>query len=82
MPLSIEKIRKIINEHQDLFLKLEDLDKTGKLTKLKYKKRVNFTVDEDLVREFRNYCQKNNLEMSPMVEKLIQNYLKEKKQKN
>lgn len=76
MPLSPTKIKKMIAENQRLFLSLEDLDKTGKLRKLKYKKRVNFTIDEDLVREFRNYCLKNKLEMSPLIEKLIREHLK------
>lgn len=74
MPLST-KIKKIIDENQDLFLLLEDLDRTGKLRKLKYKKRANFTIDEELVTKFRNYCRKNNLEMSPVVEKLIKDFL-------
>ena len=53
----------------------EDLDRTGKLRKLKYKKRVNFTIDEDLFRKFRNHCEEKDLKMSKIVEELIKNYL-------
>ncbi len=76
-----DKIKKIINQNQDLFMQLEDLDKTGKLRKLKYKKRVNFTLDEGLVQEFRNYCKRQEVEMSPQVELLIKAFLARSKKK-
>lgn len=79
MPSFYDKAKKVINQHQDLFLVLEDLDKTGKLHKLKYKKRVNFTIDEDLVRQFHNYCIHHHLEMSPVIERLIRGYLQNNK---
>lgn len=79
MPSFYDKAKKVINEHQELFLALEDLDKTGKLHKLKYKKRVNFTIDEDLVIQFRNYCLQHKIGMSPIVEQLIWGYLQKNK---
>lgn len=78
MPSTNEKIKKITNKYQNLFVLLDDLDKTGKLRKTRYKTRANFTLDEDLFREFRNYCHKNDLEMSPIVEKLVRKYLQDK----
>ena len=78
MSLSPERIKKLINENQDLFLLLEDLDKTGKLRKLRYKARATFTLDEELFRQFRKYCLKNKLEMSPIVEEFIAKFIKEK----
>lgn len=76
-----EKIKKIIAQNQELFQLLEDLDKTGKLRKLKYKKRATFTLDEDIFRELRGYCFKNHLEMSPIIEELVKEYLKKNKRK-
>lgn len=73
------KIKKIVRENQELFTLLEDLDKTGKLRKLKYKKRAIFTIDEDIFREFRNYCFRQKQDMSPIVEELIIDYLKKMK---
>lgn len=70
-----DKIKKIINQNQDLFMLLEDLDKTGKLRKLKYKKRVNFTLDEDVVHQLRDYCKRQKLEMSPLIEQLVRSLL-------
>lgn len=78
MPSTKEKLKKIIDQHKNLFVLLDDLDKTGKLRKTRYKKRVNFTLDEELFRQFRNHCQKNQLEMSPIVEELVRAYLKKK----
>ncbi len=70
-----DKIKKIINQNQDLFMLLEDLDKTGKLRKLKYKKRVNFTLDEDLIHQLRDYCKRQRIEMSPLIEQLVRSLL-------
>lgn len=77
MPSFLERARKAIHENQELFMLLEDLDRTGKLRKLKYKKRMNFTVEEDLARRFRAYCLKRHQEMSPIVENLIRAYLRQ-----
>jgi len=41
-----------------------------------YKKKVDFTIDEDVFNEFRNYCKKNNISMSGKVESLIRGELK------
>ncbi|MEK6846330.1 MAG: hypothetical protein AABY26_06210 [Nanoarchaeota archaeon] len=76
MPSTEEKIKKIINQNQELFMLLEDLDKTGKLRKLKYKSRATFTLDEELFRKFRGYCSSNHLEMSPIVEELVRDYIR------
>jgi len=35
------------------------------------KKRVNFTIDENLVQIFQKYCQQHGMKMSSVVEKLI-----------
>lgn len=71
----IERARKIINENQDLFVSLEELDRTGKLKKIKYKQRVDFTIDEDLMQKFRSYCKRNNIKLSNKVEDLIRDFL-------
>jgi len=70
-----EKAKKVINENQELFVALEDLDRTGKLRKGSYKERVNFTLDEELVNRLRSYCKKNNIKMSNHVEGLIKEFL-------
>ena len=75
MPLSTERIRKVVNENQALFIALEDLDRTGKLKKIDYKKRYNFTIDQDVMNRFRSYCSKNGIVMSNKIEELIKNFI-------
>ena len=72
----IDKVRQLIRENQDLFVALEESDRTGKLRKASYKKRYNFTLDEDLLQRYRTYCQKNSINMSAKVESMIREFLK------
>lgn len=58
-----------------MFIVLEELDRTGKFIKRSYKKRVNFTIDEALFNEFRNYCKKKGIKMSSKIENLIKKEL-------
>lgn len=81
MPSTEEKIKKIVHENPELFQLLEDLDKTGKLRKLRYKTRATFTLDEELFRKFRGYCAQNHKEMSPIIEELVRGYLKSQMRK-
>jgi len=68
--------KEIIKKHPEYFEALLEFERTKKLPKFTYKKRVNFTIDENLFREFRNFCEKKNLKMSGVIEKLISNSLK------
>ena len=67
----IETARRIIKEHPEYFEALLDFEKTGKLPKFIYKKRVNFTIDESLVIKFREYCRKKGTKMSTELENCI-----------
>ncbi len=75
MSLSTERIRKVINENQMLFIALEDLDRTGRLKKVDYKKRYLFSLDQEIMNRFRSYCRKNGIVMSNKVEELIRGFL-------
>jgi hypothetical protein len=70
-----DKAKKVIKENKDMFDRLEELDRTGKLRKISYKKRVNFTIDENLFNRFRSHCKKNCINMSAKVESLIRKEL-------
>lgn len=72
----IDVARKIINENQDLFVSLEELDATGTFKKVAYKQRVDFTIDERTMTKLRSYCKKHNLKLSNKVEDLINEFLK------
>jgi hypothetical protein len=72
----IDKVKRIIRDNQDLFVALEESDRTGKLRKASYKKRYNFTLDEDLMQRYRTHCQKNSINMSAKIESMIREFMK------
>ena len=72
----IQRIKKLINNNQDLFIALEELDRTGKLRKTNYKKRYNFTLDQNLMQEFRTYCVRSNINMSGKIGTLLKDFMK------
>ena len=76
-----DRASKVIADNAELFMLLEELDRTGKLRKLAYKKRENFTIDEDLMNDFRAYCKRSNIKMSNKVEDLIASFLKREKER-
>ena len=66
-----KKALEIIKRNPEYFEALVEFEKTGRLPKLNYKERVNFTIDADLMRKFRIFCKKNGMKMSSRVEELI-----------
>ena len=79
MSSTYEKLKKIIVNNQDMLNVFEEYDRTGKLRKINYKARVNFTVDEDLFNAFRSYCKRNGINMSAKIEHYIVKELEKKK---
>lgn len=74
--VSLDKIKKVIEKHKGMFIALEEMDRTGKLPRLSYRGRYNFTIDDELMRKFRNYCREKNIKMSAKIEELIKRGLK------
>ncbi|MCD4760127.1 hypothetical protein K8R33_04540 [archaeon] len=68
----VKRARKIVNEHPEYFEVLMEFERTKKLPKLSYKKRVNFTIDENIFRNFRNFCQKKGYKMSSKIERFME----------
>ncbi|MFH1592939.1 MAG: hypothetical protein ABIB47_06250 [Candidatus Woesearchaeota archaeon] len=66
-----KKAIEIIERNPEYFEALVEFEKTGKLPKLKYKKRANFTIDADLLKKFRDFCRENGMKMSTRLEYLI-----------
>lgn len=59
---------RIIDTHPGVFKALEEFEKTGSA---EVKTRLNFTIDREIAREFRDYCRQNNLNMSEVIETFI-----------
>ena len=77
--LGNKQLKDVVREKEAYINLLEELDRTGKLRQSEYKERVNFTIDETLITEFRRYCEENNMKMSTKVESMIREFLKKKK---
>lgn len=74
----LRNARRIIKEHPEYFEALTEFERTKKLPKFSYKKRVNFTIDSDLLRKFREYCRVNGYKMSTLLEKFIHEKINKK----
>lgn len=61
-------INRIITENLSSFRTLEEFEKTGKVIT---KKRMNFTIDRELAKRFRDYCKDKGENMSSKIEECI-----------
>ena len=66
--VSQKRIDKIVEENKSALKALEEFEKTGRLV---VKSRMNFTIDRNISKRFREYCRKNNINMSEFVENSI-----------
>ncbi|MCX6774551.1 MAG: hypothetical protein NTY99_00475 [DPANN group archaeon] len=60
---------KIFKKYADAFEALAEYDRTGKLPKLSYKKRVDITIDAKLLRQLKEYCIKHGFKLSQLIER-------------
>ena len=65
---NVERARKLIRMYPEVFESLLEFERTKKIPKLYRKKRLNITIDENILRGFRAYCEKNSINMSGFVE--------------
>ena len=72
----LKKIDKIIKENPRMFEALLEFERTKKLPKLVYRERINLTIDGNLLRKFKRYCQEHGYNMSRLIEKHIKKELK------
>ena len=71
----LKKAEEIIKRDPEMFEALMEFERTGKLPRLSYKKRVNFTVDGAVFNRFRGYCLKKGYSMSSLIEKFMSDKL-------
>ena len=67
----IKTTERLMKEQPEIFDALLEFERTGKILKFTYKKRVNFTLDATLFRKFRSYCEKKGIKMSTRIEQHI-----------
>lgn len=68
--------RAMDKKHPRIFKSLEEYDKTHKLAKWNYKKRIDFTIDSQVLNKFKDYCKTRNFKMSNVIENLIKKEIK------
>jgi len=72
----------VIAKYPEMFAALEEYDRTHRLRKINFKERANFTIDSNLLNEFREYCRKNGMKMSAKIEQFIEEEISEKTKKD
>lgn len=71
----LDRAKQFIKENPRMFSALEEYDRTRKLPRLTYRKRINLTIDQDILKKFKKYCEENNYNMSRLIEKHIKEEL-------
>lgn len=66
---NVIRAKQIIAKYPEVFESLVEFEKTKKLPKLYRRKRLNITIDENILRTFKSYCEKRNINMSRLIEK-------------
>jgi hypothetical protein len=77
--LSIKRINKVYNNNKDMFDDLENFDKTRSFRTKQY---ANFSIDKSILKKFRDYCKKNHINMSNMIESYMKKVSDGRKQRN
>lgn len=64
----VETVDKMLRKYPEVFEALEEFDRTHKLRKIYNRKRLNITIDENVLRDFKEYSRKNSINISRFVE--------------
>lgn len=64
-----------IKKHPEIFSALEEFEQTKKIPKFSYRKRIDITIDEHLLKQFKEYCRQTGLNMSRVIEKYVKKEL-------
>ena len=80
MPSFAKQAVAAIKRNPEIFSALEAYERTKKIPKFTYRKRVDVTIDEKLLQQLREHCREQGQSMSRLVEKGIKQILgKDKK---
>lgn len=66
---NINRAKEIVAKYPEVFEALLEFERTKKIPLLYRRKRINLTIDENVMRDFKQYCQKKGLNMSRILEK-------------
>ena len=71
-------IRKVITRYPEVFESLLEFERLKRIPKLYCRQRLNVTIDENILRDFKGYCAKNTLNISRFVERRMLDELKKR----
>lgn len=74
-PHLAKKIKELTRQNQELLDALQELDRRSPVHPAGRKERATFTIDLELMRQFRSYCEKKGWKMSMVVEKVLKKEL-------
>jgi hypothetical protein len=63
------RMDRLLASYPEAFQVLEEYDRTRKLRKIYSRKRFNITIDENILRDFKAYSDRNGVNMSRLIEK-------------
>jgi len=78
---NVTRAKELIGKYPEVFDSLLEFEKTKKLPKLYRRKRLNITIDENLLRDFKSDCQKKNINMSRLMESFMIEFMRKKQKK-
>ncbi len=58
-----------IKKHPEIFSALEEFERTKKIPKFTYRKRLDVTINENILKKFKEYCRQHSFNMSRLIEK-------------
>lgn len=73
---NVKRANKLINKYPEVFESLLEFERTKKLPKLYRRKRLNITIDENILKDFKSHCKRKNINMSKLIEKKMLDDLK------
>ena len=60
-----------IQKYPEIFSALEEFERTKKIPKFTYRKRIDITINEHIEREFRKQCEQQGSTMSRKIEEYM-----------
>lgn len=68
--------KKIINKYPEVFESLLEFERTKKIPRLYRRKRLNITINENILKDFKSHCKRKNLNISRLIEEKMLDDLK------
>jgi hypothetical protein len=63
--------KRILEKYSRMFEVLAEYDRTGRLPRIRYKERINITIDAGLLKKLKKYCRTHGFKVSSFIEKSV-----------